>query len=339
MFAIAPYVIELLDEQREQVDLWSFNNNNNLRQVLIDYYLQELDTYRAMGGKRLFRVSELLVAANISVAGKYETGEHGLRSTIYDVEQRAVSHEKGTTEADMLPFMFSFVLPKSDQVSKRKKGILLLSRTKNFGIRTLTIPHLKAHIEARFPGYHFDIKRVFPAALARTLLEQGTLKAIRLIKYQVPNSLEDFLDQDDRANIQTVEIVLKARRKGSFFSKERFQQLLSGTGSFRALYESADMACNNVKLDIEIGGKLRRIDIGKQRVSSNIDITDDVEVDDSGFPSSNSWFAKADEIAASLFETMDITVDLQTSINPMQVSETGSTVLNQETPATVVEHV
>ena len=130
MFAIAPYAIELLDEQHEQVDLWSFNNNNNLREVLIGYYLQELDTYQTMGRNRLFRVSEMFTATNISVAGKYETGEHGLRSTIYDVEQRAVSHEKGTSEADMLPFMFSFVLPNSDQISKRKKGILLLSRTK-----------------------------------------------------------------------------------------------------------------------------------------------------------------------------------------------------------------
>ncbi len=75
------------------------------------------------------------------------------------------------------------------------------------------------------------------------------------------------------------------------------------------------MACDNVKLDIEIGGKIRRVDIGKQRVSSNIDITDDIKVDDTGFPSDESWFAKADEISASLFETMDIKVDLHTSIS------------------------
>jgi hypothetical protein len=330
MFAIAPYAIELLDEQREQVDLWDFNKNNNLRQVLIDYYVQELDTYRTMGGKRLFRVSELFSATDISVAGKYETGEHGLRSTIYDVEQRAISHEKGISEADMFPFIFSFVLPKSDQISKRKKGILLLSRTKNFGIRTLTIPHLKTYIEARFSGYHFDIKRVFPAALARTLLDQGTLKAIHLIKYRVPSSLEDFLDQEDRASIQTVEVVLKARAKGSFLSKARFQKLLSGKGTFRELYESADMACDNVKLDIEIGGKLRRIDIGKQRVSSNIDVTDDIEVDDTGFPSLGSWFAKADEIAVSLLGTMDITIDLQTSVRPMPVPVADPSRVEQE---------
>lgn len=122
MFAIAPYAIELLDEQMEQVDLWNFNKNNNLRQVLIDYYLQELNTYRALKGNRLFRVSEMYAATNISVAGKYETGEHGLRSTIYDIEQKAISHEKGTSEADMLPFMFSFILSTSDQVIKQKRA-------------------------------------------------------------------------------------------------------------------------------------------------------------------------------------------------------------------------
>lgn len=330
MFAIAPYSIELLDEQRKQVDLWKFNNNDNLRQVLIDYYVQELNTYRTMGSKRLFRVSEIFTATDISVAGKYETGEHGLRSTIYDIEQRAISHEKGISEADMIPFMFSFILPNSDQLSKRKKAILLLSRTKNFGIRSLTIPHLKTYIEARFSGYRFDIKRIVPAALARTLLDQGTLKAIHLIKHRVPNSLEDFLDQADSASIQTVEVVLKARTKSSFLSKLPFQKLLSGKGTFRELYESADMACDNVKLVVEIGGKLRRIDIGRQRVSSNIDVTDDVDVDDTGFPSIESWFAKADEIGISLFETMDVTIDLQTSVHSLRVLITDSSKVGQE---------
>ena len=317
MFAIAPYAIDLLDEQQQQVDLWNFYNNNNLHQVLIDYYRGELGTYCSLGRNRLFRVAKIFKASGISVAGKYETGEHGLESTIYDVENRAVSHQKGTSEADMFPFYFSFVLPNSDQLSKRKKGLLLLSRTKAYGIRTITIPHLKKHIEARFPGYSFNIKRVFPAALAQTLLSQGTLKAIRLIKYQVPSSLEDFLDRDDRASVQTVEIVLKARKNSSFFSKERFLQLLSGNGSFRALYESADMACDNVKLDVEIGGKLRRINVGKQLVSSNIEITDEIEVDATGFPSKESWFKKADEIASSLLETMDIAVEFVTSVEPL----------------------
>ena len=155
----------------------------------------------------------------------------------------------------------------------------------------------------------------------------------------MPNSLEDFLDQEDRANFQTVEVVLKAKKKGGFFSKERFQQLLSGTGTFRALYESADMACDNIKLDIEIGGKRRRIDIGKQRVSSNIDVTDEIDTDDTGFPSVESWFAKADEIAASLLETLGITVDLKTAVHPMQVPDTAATEPKPEATALLVDHV
>ena len=88
MFAIAPYAIDLLDEQQQQVDLWNFYNNNNLHQVLIDYYRGELGTYCSLGRNRLFRVAKIFTASGISVAGKYETGEHGLESTIYDVENK-----------------------------------------------------------------------------------------------------------------------------------------------------------------------------------------------------------------------------------------------------------
>lgn len=314
MFSIAPYAVELLDEGHQAVDLWNFSHKQTLRDVLFEYYSHELTNYTPISSNRLFRVAKLFESSSISVAGQYETGEYGFKSTIYDTRAKRISHQKKTTEADMLPFFFSFILPKHDLQIQRKRGMLLLSRHKTYGVRTITIPHLKAYIEHRFPGHQFNVKRIVPAALARTLLDKGTLKAIRLIKYKIPSSLEDFLDQDDRKQIQDIEIVIKAKRKSHFFSKERFMKLLEGEGQFRSLYISEDLACDNVKLDVEVGGHVKRINVGKQRVTSNIDVTDDIEIDSSGHPTLQSWFDQADSLAMSLFDSMNVDIDIKTSI-------------------------
>lgn len=318
MFSIAPYSIQILDEDHQAVDLWKFNNSNNLRQVLIDYYLNETSTYTEISRNSLFRVAKLLKANSISVAGQYETGEHGFKSTLYDVAKKKVSHLKTKTEADMLPFQFLFILPKSDLKASRKTGILLLARHKIFGIRTITIPHLKAHIEARFPQHQFIINRIYPAALAKSILEMGKLKSIRLIKYRMPNALEDLLDADDLSQMQEIEIVVKAKNKSSFFSKETFMNLLEGRGNYRQVYSSIDLACDNIKLDVEIGGRTRRINIGKRLVSSDVDITEDVEVDESGFPTLKSWFEQADQLGISLLENMNIKAEINTSTDDYQ---------------------
>ena len=312
MFAIAPYSIQLLDEQ--PVDLWKFSGANTLRQVLIEYYQNEMRSYTSIGVNRVFRVAQLLEGGNIVVAGKYETGEHGFRSSLYDVSTKKISHNKKSTEADMLPFPFLFVLPKSDQPVRRQNGMLLLARHKTYGIRTITIPHLKAHIEARFPNFQFNVARIFPAALARSLLDKGTLKAITLVKYRMPNTLEDLLDAEDTAQLQQVEIVLKSKRNSGFLEKGKLMRLLEGKGDFRGLYGSVDFACNNVKLDIELGGRKRRVDIGRQRVSSDVEITDEVDIDPSGFPTLASWFEQADDLATSLHHAIDLEIKLMTSV-------------------------
>ena len=314
MFSIAPYSIQLLDEERQPVDLWKFSGVNNLRQVLIEYFQDEMRTYKQISTNRVFRVAQLLEGESTTVAGKYETGEYGFKSNLYDVSAKKISHNKKTSEADMLPFPFLFVLPQSDLAVRRQNGMLLLARHKTFGVRTITIPHLKAYIEARFPGFQFNAARIFPAAQARSLLDKGILKGITLVKYRMPNALEDLLDQTDKAELQQVEIVFKSKRKSGFLGKSKLMGLLEGRGNYRGLYESPDFACDNVKLDIELGGRKRRIDIGRQRVSSNVEITDDVEVDLSGFPTLQSWFDQADDLAMSLHSSMGVEITLQTSV-------------------------
>lgn len=322
MFSIAPYSVTLVDERQQQTDLWSLPGKKNLHAVLLDYYTKELKTYTPMGGNKLFRAAGLFRGSPTTVAGLYETGEHGTESPLYDVKQKRISHRKQRTEADMLPFYFLFVLPKSDVTARRQRGILLLGRHKNFGVRTITIPHLKHYVEGNFPGLSLQIQRIVPATLAHSLAEQGALKAIRLQKSRFPTTLEGLLTEEDKKNFQSIEIVVKAKRKGAFPSISRFAELLSGRGSMQSFYVSDDLQCDNIKLDVEVGGRMRRIDIGRQRVMSNVDITDDIEIDATGHPTAESWYAYADSLASSLLSTPSIPTAVKTSTEPHPTATT-----------------
>lgn len=317
MFSVAPYLIQLLDEQQQPLDLWKFHGNNNLRSALIDYYTSEKDRYTQFESNRIFRIPNVFESNEMSVAGTYQTGEFGYSGHLYDTKQKKISHKKQTSEADMVPFQFTFITPKSDIERLRQKGLLLLARHKSYGVRTITIPHLKLHIEKRFPGVRLDIKRLMPATLARLMLQKGHLQAIRLIKHKLPSTLEGLLDEPDKEVFQDVEIVIKAKRN-KFFSPEKFLKILEGKADFQSLYSIGEMSCNNVKLDIEIGGRSRRINVGSKLVKSDIEITEEIEVDASGYPTNKSWFSHIDELANQLFIELGVEYQLETSIKELE---------------------
>jgi hypothetical protein len=321
MFAIAPYSVVLNDDRQQPIDLWALPGKHSLRSVLLSYYSQELNTYTPIGSNKLFRIAKMFQGDSNSIAGSYETGEHGTESPLYDVRRKQISHKKKKTEADMVPFNFLWVFPKSDIAARRKRGLLLLARHKNLGIRTITIPHLKHYVEGSFPGLSLEVQRMVPATLAHSIASKGTLKAIRLIRRRFPSTLEGLLTEDDKASFQSIEIVVKAKKKGGFGS-ERFANLLAGEGNMQSFYVSDDLQCDNIKLDVEVGGRMRRIDVGRQRVMSNVEITDEIDLDATGFPTIESWYAYADDMAGSLLSSRAFQMRVKTAIEELDAGTT-----------------
>lgn len=164
MFAIAPYLVEIKDNNKQPQDLWNFFQKNSLHEVLGSYYKSNLKEYQPSikDPKRMFMVAKIFTGTENSVAGIYQTGQFGYESDIYSVNQKKVMHKRKKDEADMVPFYFSFYMNKDKNMAQRARGLLLLGRFNTLGVRHITIPHLQQHFSQRFNQFSLNVERVVP---------------------------------------------------------------------------------------------------------------------------------------------------------------------------------
>ena len=308
MFAIAPYLVEVKDERKQPQDLWDFYAHENLHSVLRDYYKGGLGNYERApkNPKRMFMVSKLYRGTDTSVSGVYQTGAFGFESQIYSTSQKKIAHNRKSDEADMLPFNFSFYLPRNTSPGQRKRGLMLLGRFNTLGIRHLTIPHLQVYFRDRFPGFTLGVERVVPRVVMETLLNQGTLRTIRLIKKSIPKDIASIFTESDQDKIGDVELVIHAKRRSPFSDINWLLEAVGNRTSATQIVTLPSFKQDNVKLEILVDGRVRTVDIGNPgKLSSNIEIAD-VSPDVNGHPRAKEWLHEADKLAEGIVKSWGV---------------------------------
>ncbi len=304
MFAIAPYLVEVNDEFKQPQDLWKFFKTDSLYDVLRQYYKTNRGNYQASPGQnnRMFMVSKLCAGSASSVCGSYQTGQFGFESDIYSTTKKKISHKRQIDEADMMPFNFSFYLPKNTTLGQRKRGLLLLGRFNTLGVRQLTIPHLQSYFHHRFPKFSLNVNRVVPQVVMESLLALGTIKTIRLIRRSLPSDIADILSASDQDSVQDVELVIHSKKRTSFTDVDwllrAFQNKTAPSDIITIPFKQ-----DNIKLEIRVDGNTRTVDLGNtSKLSSNIEIAS-VQIDGNGHPNLASWLSEADSLASGIIKS------------------------------------
>lgn len=302
MFALAPYLIEIKDDAKQTQDLWKFYSNESLHGVLLDYYRSNLGNYQPSVGKdkRMFMVAAMYKGTSTSVCGTYQTGQFGFESDIYNTTRKKVAHRRQTDEADMIPFNFSFYLPRATSAGQRKRGLLLLSRFNTLGVRQLTIPHLKLYFRNRFPSFTLEVTRVVPKIVMETILSQGTLKTIRLIKKSLPADIADALSDADRVKVQDIELVIHTKRRSHFSDIDWLLRAVENNARPSEIITIPSFAQDNIKLEVQMDGRMRTVDLGNTaKLSSNIELPD-ITPGRNGHPNIDDWLREADSLAGGI---------------------------------------
>ncbi len=305
MHAVAPYLVEVKDERQQPQDVWKFYKNETLHGVLLDYYKSNRGRYQASSSQtnRMFMVSRVCMGSDESVCGSYQTGQHGFESDIYSLTKKKITHKRQVDEADMMPFNFAFYMPKNAPRAQRARALLLLGRFNTLGVRHITIPHLQAYFKNRFPDFSLSINRVVPRVVLETMLAQGTLKTIRLIKKGLPKDVADALSEGDRDRVQDVELVIHSKKRTHFQDVDWLLQAISGKTSPTDVVTVKSFPHDAIKLEIRVDGNTRTVDLGNTgKLSSNIEIPS-VKLDANGHPNMKSWLAEADVLATDIVDS------------------------------------
>lgn len=303
MFAIAPYLVEVKDGNKQPQDLWNFFHKNTLHDVLNSYYTDNLKKYQPSihDPKRMFMVSKIFTGTKQSISGIYQTGQFGYESEIYSTGKKKVTHKRMKDEADMVPFYFN----KDPNIAQRERGLLLLGRFNTLGVRHITIPHLQQHFAQRFNNFSLNIERVVPKIVMETLLKHGSLKNIRLIKKNIPKDIADVLSMRDRDQVHEVELIIRSKRKSRFDDINWALNAMSNSSQPSQILTIPFFAHDNVKLDIMLEGRKRTLNIGRPgAISSNMEL--DLQPGADGHPIPIEWLKEADEIAGNIMSSWGV---------------------------------
>lgn len=239
---------------------------------------------------------------NRSITGLFDSGDFGYESNLLNIESSQIAHQRRINEAELLPLYFSFTIPRNVET-----GVLLLQRTGVRGVKTALSFALDGYFSKNCPGYRFKISPLILKDLIAQYLKEGHVNSVRFIKYNIPKDLADQFDHDYDVKEGSMEIIIKARRKGEIPVISRIKDVLEEKRKIRDILVFEGYEYDNVKIQVEVGGKTKTLDLEHpSNLKTRFDITKKVERGKDGHPTFESMDNEAREIARGILNRMGI---------------------------------
>lgn len=286
----------------DRLPLGAYDNQHSLEEIIGDFLSSiKEEVYHNTSRKRLLRV-EKVFREDGTMSGHLRTGEYGYTSELYDVATETKAHDRATSEAELIPFFFMFYLP-----SDADRGIAILQRFGNLGIRSILAGGFGEYFSTRFPKYRVHFNPLVPRDVIRHYLKDGRIRKIEFIRFSKPGNIEDLYDLEGyEEQVGTVKTVITARRNRHLPEPKWLKQLLNGK-EYTEIVELQNSQYDRVRLEIGLGSTVRTIDLADlHKLRGYIDVTEDVKIDDEGHPQLDSLDRIARGILSDLKEQVGI---------------------------------
>ena len=251
--------------------------------------------------KKLFKIQEF-ESKHRHINGIIETGDYGYESDLFDIQSAQISYRRQLYEAELLPFYFHIVLPK-----KIDFGILILQRFGQRGIKAIFSEELDNYFSGRFPDHRIEFEPLIPNKLLEEYLSNGDIKSIKFTSFLIPSDIADQFDGTFMPEQGIVEYSIRTRRNAKIPLMNRVIKVISGNIPLTNFMELRNFNYTNVKIQIEINGKRRTIDLeDPYNLKSYYDVTDKIQIGEDGHPNYDSINREAQELSKFILDGLGV---------------------------------
>lgn len=247
--------------------------------------------FQKAGTDKVYKHSKSKVHTDHSIHGLIECGEFGYSQDIVDIKTGSLAYNKKKIEAGLLPFFIRLAA-----ANKPHFAVLISQKTGTFGVKTHLYEILGRELQSMDPSWVLRIEKIVPAQLVNKYLTNGEIKSVRFISHEKPSDIADSLKNvanDDDAS--SIEFVIKARRGKTFGSG--LLDLIRQQKPVTGLLTIPNMTYDEVKVDIEINGKRKTIDLtNMHKIGGAVDVTNDMILDNRGHPTIASLIGTSDDL-------------------------------------------
>lgn len=292
--------------EKEELVLSDYDNGKSLLQQLDTMFNSwKTDLSRDTGSKKVSRLKKKEIGdkwyyhltANY-IDGIIDSGDYGTQEDIIDIETGKSKYTKTPQDATLVPFYFMIYIEPNSTI-----GYILIERISNMGIASFLTKAIREYINPLLSERH--TMHIRPCLVPKIL--DINLAAYRGTKKIILRGV----GRDQFKNPQTIPALLKCRTEVSFIAqkndfihkaREIFDEL---RGKEKGIpYKVDNIECQDVAFEIEINGNRRTISVAKLiNIGMNVDITNHVDLDRTGYPTYSSLSNNAHEILTYIKES------------------------------------
>ena len=244
--------------------------------------------YKGVLGKSLGIIG--LKKSPVGLEGTLVVGEYGLASSVIDVNDGSNAFDKDKHHAEQVPYYFRVHIPVGGD-----QGVLILQRLGVGGITGIVRPVIRDYFMSKFDNHTLDIAPMVPDFLFKRYLAKGTPKSVTFVKNTIPADYADRVAGKRKEMKGSVEVTIKSSER-SFFRLNELAEAAS-VGNIASVYVFDEFEPDQVKMKIDVGGRNRTINLNNQaNLRASFDITDKVNEDKSGYPSTKDISVAAQDI-------------------------------------------
>ncbi len=297
-YSLAPYTIRIKDKKSDKyVHIDNISGGEDFLYVMNNYLSNRKNSVgHQQSQKKILRIRHFTLQNRI-FSGIIETGEYGYETELFDANSEKTTYKRHINEAEMLPFYLLMYLPQNAD-----EGILILQRFKQYGIRTNFERDINEYVKTRFSSLELQINPLVTSQLINEYLRHGRVLKLRFIRFSFPSDIANAYDtQDHKEEEGYTELVISAKRRGRIPIIGRILEVINGKRQLNELIEIKDFKYEKVKIEIDINGNKRTIDLSDiNKIRPYIDITQNIKLGDNGHPLFNSIDAISRELLRDL---------------------------------------
>lgn len=230
---------------------------------------------------------------------KIHSGIYGSSSDIIDGNTQKVKYKKQSSDIDTRPFYLMIIFPKDNNRVTVQKGMFIFQNVGQFGVKTVTTTRMQEFFSSE---YKITLKcnTIAPALFIRKVLQKEKIKKFVMIKnFKSGDSADELCRGYGFESREISNLCFSEKRWNKIMEKIRFV-----AGDKYNLFEFENENYDNLKLDVDIGGRIRRINLHNLENLSIIEsIPDEIKMAD-GHPNPDLLIEHFKEVATEYLKEM-----------------------------------
>jgi hypothetical protein len=256
----------------------SLEDSGDFFELVRAFIVANLDTHHDdQNAERTARIVQVEVDdTGRSILGIIQVGAYGEAGELVRAADGHLVFKKEREHADTSQFVFLLQVP-----AERDEALLILGKSSRFGVKSAFVSLIKRSLDG-LPNEFTLAANVFMRQEAfEEFINEGEVQSIHFVRMGIMPNFEDNYDTGHGEVSGISQLSFKVAKNGALPIKNKLRELIHGSAQLGDFYELTDFPVNNIKVDIRVGRKIRRVDFSRAKAEPIYELDEAQEYDGS----------------------------------------------------------